>query len=237
VSKKLTFLFFQFILVSQFVFAQKSRVKNLENFDKHLFHFGFSLGLNSANFIVRPNVNYLLGDSLYSLNAIKQPGFSLGIVSDMKIFENFNLRFIPCLTFTNRILEYNFKGPNSTQFTTVNKTVESTFLEFPLSLKFKSERVNNYRMYVLGGGKYTIDMSSNKDVEVGSGKEIIKINRNDFLTEVGVGMDFYLEYFKLSPEIKYAFGVKNLLVNDNTIFSNSIERLNSKIIYFSLTFE
>jgi hypothetical protein len=237
VSKKLTFLFFQFILVSQFVFAQKSRVKNLENFDKHLFHFGFSLGLNSANFIMRPNADFLLGDSLYSISAIRQPGFSLGIVSDMKIFENFNLRFIPCLTFTTRILEYNFKGANSTKFTTVNKTVESTFLEFPLSLKFKSERVNNYRMYVLGGGKYTIDMSSNKDVEVGSGKEIIKINRNDFLTEVGVGMDFYLEYFKLSPEIKYAFGFKNLLVNDNTIYSNSLERLNSKIIYFSLTFE
>ena len=236
-SKKIIYLFILFSLFSQFTFAQKSRVKNLEHFDKHLFHFGFLLGVNSANFIMRPNVNYLLADSLYSVNAIKQPGFSLGIVSDMKIFENFNLRFIPTLTFTTRILEYNFKGPASSKITTINKTVESTFLEFPVSLKFKSERVNNYRMYVLGGGKYTIDMSSNKDVEVGSGKEIIKINRNDFLTEVGIGMDFYLEYFKLSPEIKYAFGVKNLLVNDNTVFSNSIDRLNSKIIYFSLTFE
>lgn len=228
---KLLIYFILFFLLTKVSFAQKNKVKNLENFDKHILHFGFLLGTNSANFIIRPNADKLLNDTLYAINAVKQPGFSLGIVSDLKIFENFNLRFIPCLTFSTRKIDYVFKS------SLVSKTVESTFLEFPLSLKFKSDRVNNYRMYVLGGGKYTIDMSSNKDVETSAEKAILKINRNDFLGEVGIGMDFYLEYFKLSPEIKYAFGLRNLVVNDNSIYSSSLDRLNSKIIYFSLTFE
>jgi hypothetical protein len=86
--------------------------------------------------------------------------------------------------------------------------------------------------------KYALDMSSNKDVaNLSPDKVVMKIVKSDFLYEAGFGMDFYLNYFKLSPEIKYAFGMRNLLVNDNTIFSNSIESLRSRMIYLSLTFE
>jgi len=217
-------------------FAQKERVKNLEQFDRKWIHFGFSLGVNSGNFTMKPNAAYL-SDSLYGITLQRQPGFSLGIVSDVKISENFNFRFIPALTFATRQIDYTFSNKRGTLYD-VSKTIESTFLEFPVMMKFKSNRVNNYRMYVISGLKYALDMSSNKDVVNPSpDKVILKINKSDFLYEVGFGMDFYLSYFKLSPEIKYAFGLRNLLINDNTVFSNSIEGLRSRMLYLSLTFE
>lgn len=200
-------------------------------------HFGFSLNTNSARFTVVPNNDLLTGDSLYVINTINQPGFGLGIVSDMKVFENFNLRFIPCLTFMTRQMDYTFRSPSRDSIYSVSKSVESTFLEFPVSLKFKSDRVNNYRMYVLGGLKYALDMSSNKEVTTTGDRIILRLNNSDFLYEVGFGLDFYLTYFKLSPEIKYAFGMRNMLIKDNTIYSQSLQSLRTRAVYFSLTFE
>ncbi len=225
------------LLIPLFSFAQKDKVKNLENFDKKIMHFGFSLNTNSARFTVVPNNDILRNDSLYVINTTNQPGFGLGIVSDLKIFENFNLRFIPCLTFMTREMSYTFRSPARDSIYTVPKSVESTFLEFPLSLKFKSDRVNNYRMYILGGFKYCLDMSSNKEITTTGDRIILRLDKSDFLYEVGFGLDFYLTYFKLSPEIKYAFGMKNLLIKDNTIYSQSISALRTRAVYFSLTFE
>jgi hypothetical protein len=232
----LLFLFLVCCCMPIELLAQKERIKNLEQFDRKWIHFGFSLSINRGNFIMRPNDQYL-NDSLYGITLQHQPGFSLGIVSDLRIFDNFNLRFIPSLTFATRQVNFTFANRRGTQYD-IAKTIESTFLEFPLLLKFKSQRVNNYRMYVIGGMKYALDMSSNKDVaNLSPDKVVMKIVKSDFLYEAGFGMDFYLNYFKLSPEIKYAFGMRNLLVNDNTIFSNSIESLRSRMIYLSLTFE
>lgn len=217
--------------------AQRQRVKNLPNFDSKIMHYGFSLQVNSAGFITRFNSTLATNDSLYAIRSESQPGFCIGLIGDFSFLEYFDVRFIPAISFVSRKLVYTF---NTKRYglLDVEKPIESTFLEFPLLLKYKSERLNNVRFYLVGGMKYVLDMSSTKDVAPGSIDNIIvKTRRNDFLYEVGVGMDFYLEYFKLSPELKYSFGMRDLLVRDGSIYTSAIERLTSRLFYISLTFE
>jgi len=216
-------------------FAQKEKPKNLENFDKKFVHFGFSLGLNYGNSIIKYNASSLLNDSLYVLEAVRKPGFGLGIVTDFKLGNNFNIRFIPTLSFISRGFYYRYYNKISKATTEVNKLVESTQLDFPLSLKFKSERVNNYRWYLLTGAKYSMDLASNKDV---TGADIpLKFQKTDISYELGLGLDLYLNYFKFSPELKFSFGTNNMLVQDNTLYSTPINSLKTKTIYISFLFE
>ena len=116
------------------------------------------------------------------------------------------------------------------------KPIESTFIDFPLLIKYKSERYNNFRTYVLGGIKYGMDIASQKDID-DEGKKLVKLKKNDLGVEIGFGMDFYLEYFKFSPQIKLTYGLVNLLSEDETVYTQSISKLNTKAWIFSFTFE
>jgi len=215
-------------------FAQRKKVQNLPKYDKQKIHFGFLLGINVTDFRIKRIPEFNLLDSLYVVESEKQTGFNIGIVTDLKLAENFNLRFIPDLAFSQRNLIYTFyDGPDSTM---VKKEIESTFLEFPLELKFKSNRVNNYRVYVLAGIRYSIDMVSQAKVE-NKDKDFVKLFKNDYGYQIGFGFDFYMERFKFSPEIKMFNGMRNLLVDDPKIYSTSIESLKSKIFLISFTFE
>lgn len=218
--------------------AQRERPKNLPNYDKKYLHFGFMLGINYGNSIIRYNADRLYNDSLLALLPIRQPGFGLGIVTNFQFAKNFDLRFIPSLSFITRQYSYRWCVQCRQQYptdTTVIKTVESTQIDLPLMVKFKSERVNNYRWYLLGGMRYSIDLASNKDLNVVD--QPLKFEKNDLAYEFGVGMDLYLSYFKFSPEIKYSFGTKDMLVHDKTVFSNPIQSLRTKTIFISFLFE
>src|SRR4030095_15047459 len=116
-------------------------------------------------------------DSLFVVESDKQTGFNLGIIGNLRMGEHFDLRFVPDLAFSQRNLEYTFNDNGKS--TTVVKEIESTFLEFPLDLKYKSVRVNNYRIYVLAGLKYTIDMVSQAKVE-NQDKDFVKLRKNDY---------------------------------------------------------
>lgn len=235
-----------FILISGDVSAQvfnrklRDRNKNLADYDRQRFHFGFSLGINNTDFIVKriPNLGVL--DSVYYVEPRPQMGFNLGIISDMRIGKMFNLRFIPTLSFADRVLEYKVQSKMDTvDRKPLQYKVESTFLEFPLSMKFKSIRPNdgNWRAYILAGGKFTYDLASQKNIEEREGEIVIKLDKMDYSYEVGVGFDFYLQYFKFSPELKVSFGLNDQLVRDETIFTQSIASLNSKTFLISFHFE
>lgn len=208
---------------------------NLGRYDRQPIHFGFSLGINSANFRVNLADDLMNRDSIYRIDPDPVTGLNLGIISNLRIGEHFDLRFIPALSFCQRGLVYDFVYPTGGSATVV-KQVESTYLEFPVLLKFKSKRVNNYRVYVLGGGRYSIDMVSQAKVKQ-KDKDIVKLSRNDYGYEIGLGFDFYLEYFKFSPEIKMFQGLPNLLVRENTPYSSPIDALNSKIFFLTFNFE
>lgn len=215
-------------------YSQRKKVQNLPKYDKQRVHFGFLLGINSTDFVIRRVDNFNKIDTLYTIESDAQTGFNLGIIANLRLAENFDLRFVPDLAFSQRNLEYTFY-PDGIKTTTI-KQIESTLLEFPLELKFKSNRVNNYRVYVIAGAKYSIDMVSQAKVE-SADKEFVKLQKNDYGYQVGFGFDFYLERFKFSPEIKMYNGLRNLLVDDPKIFSSSMESLKSKIFLISFTFE
>lgn len=233
---RVLFAFTLFISISSF--AQRARVENLPKFDKQPIHFGFLLGFNYTNFIVHPAKDLKERfDTVYVIEASRQPGFNLGILADLRLGEYFNLRFLPDLAFASRKIDYTFNGTNGIYV--LSKEIESTFIDFPLLLKYKSERINNYRAYLIGGAKYSIDVASQKDVNSQLIRDkIVKITNSDFGYEVGMGFDFYNKYFKFSPEIRFGFGLKNVLINEpDNVFANSIERLNSKTILVSFIFE
>ncbi len=118
----------------------------------------------------------------------------------------------------------------------IAKPIESTFIDFPILIKYKSERYNNFRTYLLGGIKYGIDIASQKDID-DEGQKLVKLKKNDLGIEIGFGMDFYLEYFKFSPQIKLTYGILNLLSEDETVYTKSVSKLTTNSWMLSFTFE
>ena len=209
---------------------------NLEKFDRKKMHFGFALGFNTADFIMETNLN----DTLFKLESQRQSGFNLGIITDLHIGPYFDLRFIPTLAFAQRNLEYTYLFHDAEKPEVLTKEVESTFLNFPLNLKYRSVRQTNFAAYIIGGASYSFDLASqhktdNKNAQLGD--VVVKLNRHSYLWEVGVGFDFFLEYFKFSPEFKMSYGLNNVAIMDNTMFSEPINSLKSKIFTISFNFE
>ena len=218
------------------IFAQKyPKLQNLPRYDSKKIHFGFTLGINNMDFKIKQVANINDFDSLYVLEAQKQKGFNLGIVSNLRLGNVFDLRFLPRLVFAERIIEYSFRDGDRKIYTQT-KPIESTFVDFPILVKYKSERYNNFRTYLLGGMKYGIDIASQKDID-DEGEKIVKLKRHDLAAEIGFGMDFYLEYFKFSPQIKLSFGIIDLLSKDDTIYTKSVEKLSTNAWLLSFTFE
>jgi hypothetical protein len=217
-------------------FAQRvsQGIQNLPAYDLKRLRFGFVLGVNEMNFSVKRSPDYRTFDSLLIVLPESQWGFHIGIISDLRLGQHFNARFIPSLSFGDRILQYSIV--NDGVIENFNKKIESTFIDFPLLMKFKSDRMTNVRAYVIGGFKYSIDMASLAKKKL-QDDDLIKLKRNDYSFEIGTGFDFYLEYFKFGVEIKMAYGIRDLLKREGTIFTNSIERLNTKIFYLTFTFE
>jgi hypothetical protein len=195
-------------------------------------HFGFFLGVNRTNFVVVPTQNW--PDSLKSVLSKPHTGFDLGIVSELRLMEYACLRFTPEIAFGSRSLEYSYMGADTF---VIEKKIESTWLNFPLLLKIRSKRLNNIAAYMIGGFRYTLDLASQKDANNTVGQEIIKLYNHDFGFEAGAGIDFFLPYFKFGIEVRTGLGVKNLLVKDNTQYSNAVDVLRSKVFLIALTFE
>ena len=217
-------------------FSQKyKKPQNLVRYDFQKIHFGFTLGINELNFNLLKNTNTITNDTLKTIYTKSLKGFNLGIVSNLRLGKYLDLRFVPALIFGERHLSYGFNDSLNVSNNEIKK-IESTLLDFPVYLKYKSERYNNFRAYVLTGIKYSLDLASKDEID-DEGQEIVKLKKNDLMGEIGFGLDFYLEYFKFSPQIKISYGLLNLLTNDSTIYTESINKLTTNGWMLSFTFE
>ncbi|MCB0401551.1 MAG: PorT family protein [Flavobacteriales bacterium] len=236
---KRTGILLLFCATTTLIFGQRETTQNLPKFDHRFMHFGFLIGLNSADFVLDRNPPTVNGvDSIYRVEPLAAKGFNLGIISAMHLSEHFSLRFTPNLAFTSRSIDYDVNTFEGIQ--TYNKQIESTLINFPLSVKYKSARVNNFSAYILFGAAYSLDLASNVNAENNATllkDMIVKIKRDDYMGEIGFGTDFYLEYFKFGIELKMSYGIKDLLLHDGTPFTNPIEQLRSKMFLLSFTFE
>ena len=71
----------------------------------------------------------------------------------------------------------------------------------------------------------------------GETNSTVKLHRNDLSMEVGVGFEFYTTYFKFGTEAKMGYGLRNLIIPEDNLYSGSIDQLHSKIFLLSFTFE
>jgi hypothetical protein len=232
-------LLLYFILFSVFTNEIKAQLRpkpqNLPRYDNKKMHFGFTLGLNSLDLNIQHNDAVMYQDSLYVLQSNSQKGFNLGIVSNFRMGKYTDFRFVPAIVFGERRLLYSFADTNNV-ISNETKAIEFTLLDFPFYVKYKSERYNNFRSYVLFGIKYSLDIASKKDI-VNEDFIVLKLQPHDLTGEIGFGMDFYLEYFKFSPQIKVSAGVLNLLTKDKSIYTTSIKNLYTNGWILSFTFE
>ena len=217
----------KYILLAMLVleFGTVSRAEgNLPYVDQKIIHFGFLLGVNAMDFNVTPH------DSA-RVSTLK-PGFTVGIISDLRLNRYLNLRFTPTLYFGERKLSY--LGNDSVE-------ISSIPICFPIYLKYSAERKGNYRPYVICGAGVSFDLATSANSD-----NPVTLKPLDVYTEFGVGCDIYFSFFKLAPELKYSIGFGNILVpgkdrvglsDKNKRFSDALSRLTSKMITLSFNFE
>jgi len=215
--------------------AQKATSLNMPKYDTKTLHFGFTISLNTMDFTIHNSGSFFGLDSVFSVENIPHVGFNLGIVSDLRLNKHFNMRFLPGLDFGQRDLVYIVKDTDSTLMRHTMK-IESIFLDFPLTFKYRAKRINNYRPYLLAGFDYKYDLAAQKKIDPKE-RPKVRLARNDAYYHVGFGVDYYLPYFKFSTEIKFEVGQFNVLRPDDSQFTEAIERMNSKMIVLSFHFE
>ncbi|HNT93943.1 MAG TPA: porin family protein [Bacteroidales bacterium] len=222
------------LLIPVFLAAQRAKPKNDSNYDDRLLHFGFSMGVNSMDFIAKMKPESDLTAEVVTL----KPGINIQIVTDYRPATYLDLRFLPGVSFGQRTI--NFYNENAEKV--YDTQIESSFLEFPLSLKAKGMRLNNSRPYLIGGLNFRYDLAGKKEFDdpgVNGSESFIRLNKADLYYEVGAGIDFYLPYFKLTIEAKMSSGLRDVL-NYNVGFPpyfNEIESLKSQIWVLSFHFE
>ncbi len=218
--------------------AQKDVPDNLPKFDNKWVHFGFSLGVSSHGLVVEQNLANT--DSLASLEVRAQPGFNINIVSELHMGKFFGLRFTPGISFASRNLEYTFIDPDGGLKPIETKTVESTYVDIPLSIKYRSARLNNFATYVFAGFKYSIDLASQTDVDNSlnaEGEFVVKLKRDNYIAEIGIGFDCFLEYFKFTPELRFGWGLNDVSFQDDTPYSDPIELAKPRMFILAFNFE
>lgn len=219
-------------------FGQKYKQERYKNFDKRLFHFGFMLGVNSSDFSVYQKNDAYQAYGLVSLSNKSQPGGQLGILATMRLgTPMLRLRFIPTLSFQERVL--NYKSLDSINFRDGigEERINSTSLDFPLMLQFRTKRYNNFTAYALIGGQYSIDLQSQEKASQSYIDPFIKIKKYDFQGQIGGGVEFFAPYFKFGLELKYSQGFRSSFIQDWTPVSNPINQLYNKGWWFSIIFE
>lgn len=232
-------ILFMFISVFSLIASgQKKKPVNMIPvlWEKKTVHFGFSLGLNTMDFDITPSLPDMQVDSLYPEVSILNPGINIQIVSGYRPSEYLEIRFLPGVSFGQRNVRY-YK--NKVVYNEQQK-LESSFLEFPLLLKYKGDRLNNVRPFVIGGLNYRYDLAGKKEFD--DAKPLyIRLKRPDLYYEMGAGLDFYLTYFKLSIELKMSNGLRNIIVDEGASgheeFRNAIDKMKSQIWILSFHFE
>ena len=211
---------------------------NLPDHDEKSVHFGINLGANRSHFNFTHHPYFLQQDSIMVVESINSTGLNLAWLVDIRLSNHFNIRTYPVdLTFTEKAFEYNLTYPDipGGEEKVTQKKVQSISLTLPVQIKFSSDRIKNFKVYMMGGGKVELDLAANAGQKAAN---LIKLKRFDYGVEAGLGFHFYFEYFVLTPEVKMGWGLGNLHSRDvNLKFSNVIDQINSRTISFSLTVE
>lgn len=218
-------------------FSQKPL--HLPDHDEKKYFLGIGLIFNNSRFQLHHHPLFLQSDSIMVVNPENSAGFGLAGMHTYRLSPRFEVRAIfPQLMFSYKNLTYHLKYPdgNKEEQPVMTKRVESILLGLPIHLKFRSDRIHNFRVYMFSGVKFEYDLASNARAR--RAEELVKLTKTDMGVEAGIGFNFYFPVFILSPEIKISNGILNNHSRDESLkFSNVIDKLNSRMVVFSLIFE
>uniref|UniRef100_UPI004049D827 type IX secretion/gliding motility protein PorT/SprT n=1 Tax=Flavobacterium sp. TaxID=239 RepID=UPI004049D827 len=207
----------------------RNPMKNKENFDKQRVHWGYFLGFNAYDFKID-----MIEDAPPVL-VESTTGFNVGLVGNLRLHEYIDLRFEPGLYYTQRNLMFpGFENPFDAL-----REVKSTYIHFPLLLKFSSKRVGNVRPYLVGGFSYALNLSSSFDSREDNSSEVFRMKQWSPNYELGFGIDIYFEYFKFSPSIRGVFGLQDELIRDtdpNSPWTSNIASMKTRGVFINFTF-
>jgi hypothetical protein len=193
-------------------------------------HYGFLLALNTTQFKVVHSKEFVNSDTILNLYPQMKPGFTLGFVVNTRISEFVDFRVMPEVAFYERALIYKIKGIDEN----VSAVFNTAVVELPLLIKYKSQRRLNHRLYMIGGIKFAFEVCKKKDSVQ---KEELLTKATDISLEYGIGWDRYLALFKFAPEIRVSYGLTNLFIPQDNIYSNSIKKLSTFTVTASFLFE
>ncbi len=243
-------LAFFFLMVTVLpIVGQQRKVQNKPYIDLRPLHFGISIGMNMQDVEftnVGPQVIKLPeGGEVPALVLCDadnwNPGFSVGVLADLRLGQHFALRFTPTMHFGTKHLVFRnlLAHTESGKLIEETQNMKNTYISMPLSLKFSSQRFNNHRPYLIAGINPMINLS-------GKDQDYIQLKRFDMMLEVGLGCDFYLPFFKLIPELKFSYGLINTLDEGHVsaltdvnkrVYAQSVSSARTKMIVLTLYFE
>ena len=233
--KSLLFIFV-FVLFADIACSQ---VTYLASIDKKKVHYGIQLGYTQSKFEDAYTLDDEVRQSLQGTSSYYTPGFHLAIVIDFRLNNYFNFRLLPGLTLINRTFNYNWTDAyvNAHPGADLKRNVESVYGEIPFDIKFRAFRYRNFRPYLTLGGSYGFDFASLRNNKNNNDQSIIRLNTNDLRYTTGLGFDFYMRYVKFAIELKMSFGITDLKIEDDDLYTRSVDFINTRTFMLSFTFE
>lgn len=210
--------------------AQNTKRINLPIYDDNHIHYGFLIGGHSSRYRIEHSDAFVSQqfDSLHSIVPGNLGGFKLGFVINFLLYQYLDFRILPTVAFYQNDLTYRF-----TDGTSIRELRDPTFVEVPLLFKYKSVRRGNARMYLLGGITPSIRAAG-----AGEADELkLLVKSTNLALDIGVGFDLYQPLFKFSPELRYSYGLVNVLQDEKNIFSEGLRRITTHNLTFYITFE
>lgn len=235
-----TLLLTAFLAVAQ----DNDKILNRLYADMKRVHYGFSVGVNFQDLKITNN-GYISedGQAWFADIPSHSPGFCVNVLADLRLSTHFNLRISPGMYFGNKVVRYfNANAPEDALEPSIKQqrqNVKATYIVLPIDLKFSARRHHNIRPYFTGGVTGLYDLSKERP-------EQLRLKDFDVMLTVGMGCDFYLPFFKLCPEVKFCFGLKNLLeknrpdLQDNPameVFTKSVSKLKNNMVVLTFYFE
>jgi len=232
---KKAYMIIGFCLLGNILVAQKQTPKNQPYGDYKLYHFGITVGMNFQDMVLtNSGLTTDTGETWYATIPNYSPGFTVGLIADLFLNPYMNLRFTPTLSFGDKAFEFVEQESNE-RFKTV---VRSNYLMAPLDLKIRSMRLNNYRPYIIAGAYTALDLGLKKD-------EPLLLKSMNYGLTIGFGCDFYLPIIKIAPEIRFCFGLNNVVEKNRTDltdfslvkYSDALSKGMQRMIIFTFNFE
>lgn len=204
--------------------------------DQRRWHLGFSVGLHTQDLSFTHN-GFVTeqGEQWFVEQPAFQPGFCVNGLVDFRLGTYFNLRLTPGMYFGNRdvkMREYNTGDE-------LRQSLKSALVVLPVDLKFSGLRYRNSRPYVTAGVMPTINVTKKTG-------DYLRTKPFDFFLTCGFGCDFYMPYFKFIPEVKFCFGLTDVLDHerldivdeaDKMKITQSLSKAISKMVVFTFYFE